>query len=82
MREGCNDIYYITGESIAAVSSSPLPGDAAQEVFHTADPIDEYGVQQPKDFDGKKLESTTKEAFPIDDEKKKTEEPKAEFEHS
>merc|ERR1711957_726945 len=46
------------------------------------DPIDEYGVQQLKEFDGKKLKSTTKEGLDIDDEdeKKKIEECKAEFE--
>merc|ERR1711953_356999 len=46
------------------------------------DPIDEYAVQQLKEFDGKKLKSTTKEGLDIDDEdeKKKMEELKAEFE--
>merc|ERR1712165_411517 len=43
---------------------------------------DEYAVQQLKEFDGKKLKSTTKEGLDIDDEdeKKKFEELKAEFE--
>merc|ERR1712037_619676 len=46
------------------------------------DPIDEYAVQQLKEFDGKKLKSTTKEGLDMedDDEKKKLEELKAEFE--
>ena len=46
------------------------------------DPIDEYAVQQLKEFDGKKLKSCTKEGLDIDDddEKKKLEECKAEFE--
>ena len=46
------------------------------------DPIDEYATQQLKEFDGKKLKSTTKEGLDIDDEdeKKKIEELKAEFE--
>merc|ERR1719230_305130 len=51
------------------------------EVLYMVDPIDEYGVQQLKEFDGKKLKSTTKEGLDIDDEeKKKMEELKAEFE--
>ncbi len=46
------------------------------------DPIDEYGVQQLKEFAGKKLKSTTKEGLDIDgeDEKKKVEAMKADFE--
>jgi len=85
MKEGQNDIYYITGESVAAVSSSPFLENLRKkglEVLYMVDPIDEYGVQQLKEFDGKKLKSTTKEGLDIDDEdeKKKLEELKAEFE--
>merc|ERR1712159_834114 len=85
MKEGQNDIYYITGESIAAVSSSPfLEGlrKKGLEVLYMVDPVDEYCVQQLMEFDGKKLKSTTKEGLDIadEDEKKKLEELKAEFE--
>merc|ERR1711967_100621 len=85
MKEGQNDIYYITGESIAAVSSSPFLEALRKkglEVLYMVDPVDEYAVQQLKEFDGKKLKSTTKEGLDIedDDEKKKLEELKAEFE--
>merc|ERR1712006_75429 len=85
MKEGQNDIYYITGESVAAVSASPFLESLRKkglEVLYMVDPIDEYGVQQLKEFDGKKLKSTTKEGLDIadEDEKKKLEELKAEFE--
>ncbi|CAE8712188.1 unnamed protein product, partial [Polarella glacialis] len=85
MKEGQNDIYYITGESIAQVSSSPFLENLRKkglEVLYMVDPVDEYCVQQLKEFDGKKLKSTTKEGLDIEDEdeKKKLEELKAEFE--
>merc|ERR1712025_1240246 len=85
MKEGQNDIYYITGESIQAVSSSPFLEALRKkgiEVLYMVDPVDEYAVQQLKEFDGKKLKSTTKEGLDLDDEdeKKKLEELKAEFE--
>merc|ERR1712038_1954802 len=82
MKEGQNGIFYITGESVAAVSSSPFLENLRKkglEVLYMVDPIDEYGVQQLKEFGGKKLKSTTKEGLDIDDEddKKKMEELKA-----
>merc|ERR1711941_158658 len=85
MKEGQNDIYYITGESVAGVSSSPFLENLRKkglEVLYMVDPIDEYSVQQLKEFDGKKLKSTTKEGLDLDDEdeKKRIEELKAEFE--
>merc|ERR1712162_49011 len=74
-----------TGESIAQVSSSPFLETLRKkglEVLYMVDPVDEYAVQQLKEFDGKKLKSTTKEGLDIEDEdeKKKLEELKAEFE--
>merc|ERR1712086_663736 len=85
MKEGQNDIYYITGESITCVSSSPFLESLRKkglEVLYMVDPVDEYAVQQLKEFDGKKLKSVTKEGLDIDDEdeKEKMEEQKAEFE--
>merc|ERR1712013_846204 len=52
------------------------------EVLYMVDPIDEYCVQQLKEYEGKKLKSVTKEGLDLDDEdeKKKTEELKAEYE--
>ena len=58
------------------------PVSSAKFSLQQVDPIDEYATQQLKEFDGKKLKSTTKEGLDIDDEdeKKKIEELKAEFE--
>lgn len=86
MREGQKDIYYITGESRASVAGSPfLEGLRKRnlEVLYMVDPIDEYAVQQLKEFDGKKLVCCTKEGLDLEDgeeEKKKFEEQKAQFE--
>merc|ERR1712079_4340 len=86
MKEGQKGIYYITGESKAAVAASPfLEGlrTRGYEVLYLVDPIDEYMVQQMKEYDGKKLLSCTKEGLDLDDteeEKKAKEEEKARFE--
>jgi molecular chaperone HtpG len=86
MKEGQKDIYYITGESRSAVAQSPFIEALKKrgfEVIYLVDPIDEYMVQQVKDYDGKKLKSCTKEGLDLDeteDEKKKREEEKAKFE--
>merc|ERR1719482_671183 len=52
MKEGQEDIYYITGESIQTVSSSPFLETLRKkgyEVLYMCDPIDEYCVQQMKE---------------------------------
>merc|ERR1711935_732955 len=85
MKEGQSDIYYITGESISSVSASPFIETLKRkglEVVYMVDPIDEYCVQQLKEFEGKKLKSVTKEGLDLEDEdeKKALEEQKAEYE--
>lgn len=86
MKEGQKDIYIITGESRAAVAASPFVESLRKrdfEVLYMVDPIDEYVVQQLKDFDGHKLKNCSKDGLEFDsteDEKKKYEEQKASYE--
>jgi len=76
-------IYYVTGESKKAVETSPFIEKLKKkglEVLYMIDPIDEYAVQQLKEYDGKKLLCATKEGLKFgetEDEKKAFEEAKA-----
>jgi len=77
------DIYYVTGESKKQVEQSPFLERLKKrgyEVLYMIDPIDEYAVQQLKEYEGKKLICATKEGLKLsesEDEKKTFEEQKA-----
>merc|ERR1712002_664411 len=87
MKENQKDIYYITGESKEQVQNSVFVERVVKrgfEVLYMTEPIDEYCVQQLKEFEGKNLVSITKEGLELpedEDEKKKFEEAKAKFEN-
>jgi len=86
MKEGQEEIYYICGESKKQVESSPFLESLKKkgfEVLLMTDPIDEYSMQQMKDFDGKKFKNISKEGLntaTTDEEKTKAEDLKKQTE--
>jgi len=68
MKETQKDIFYITGESNEVVATSSFVERLKKrglEVVYMTEPIDEYVVQQLKEFDGKNLVSVTKEGLEL-----------------
>jgi len=80
MKEGQDEIYYICGESKKQVENSPFLEALKKkglEVLLMTEPIDEYCMQQLKEFDGKKFKNISKEGLNTassDEEKKAAEE--------
>ena len=87
MKENQKDIYFISGESEKSVKNSLFLEQLQKrnlEVLFMCDPIDEYCMQQLKEFDGKRFVDITKENLNIelsDEEKSKDEENKKKYEN-
>jgi molecular chaperone HtpG len=83
MADGQDSIYYVTGDNKKALETSPFIEKLKRkglEVLFMVDPIDEYAVQQLKEYEGKKLVCATKEGLKLtesEEEKKTFEEQKA-----
>ncbi|KAL1790937.1 heat shock protein HSP 90-alpha [Sigmodon hispidus] len=87
MKENQKHIYFITGETKDQVANSAFVERLQKhdlEVIYMTEPIDEYCVQQLKEFEGKTLVSVTKEGLELpedEEEKKKQKEKKTKFEN-
>ena len=71
MKEGQEAIYYITGESLDSLKSSPFVetlNKRGYEVLYMTDAIDEYCMQTLNNYDDKKLLCITKENFELKDD--------------
>jgi len=78
MKEGQNDIYYLTGESRTVVENSPhleALKEKGYEVLYLVEPVDELLVQSLMDYEGKRLQSAGKGIIKpwSDEEKEKAE---------
>ncbi|MGB1077230.1 MAG: molecular chaperone HtpG [Bdellovibrionales bacterium] len=69
MKDGQEDIYYISGENVETLKNSPqLEGFKSRgiEVLLFKDTIDDFWLQSVPDFNGKKFVSVTKGSIDLD----------------
>lgn len=67
-KDGQDAIYFLTGESIQAIESSPFLTRAKNlgvEVLYLDDPLDEYLVGSLTDYDGTKLQSLARDGVKL-----------------
>jgi molecular chaperone HtpG len=71
MQDEQKDIYFIIGESKEYVEKAPFLEKLIKknmEVIYMTDPIDEYMMQQVKEYDGKKFVNISKSNFKLDND--------------
>ena len=76
MKDGQDEIYYLTGESRAAIESSPhleAFKDKGYEVLYLSDPVDELLAQAVFEYKDKKLKSVGKGSVELGSEEEKKE---------
>ena len=82
MKEGQNEIYYLTGESRSIVENSPhleAFKEKGYEVLYLVDPVDELLVQSLMDYEGKKLKSAGKGTIKLGSNEEEKEHAQAEL---
>jgi len=74
MKDGQQEIFYMTGESRSTIESSPhMEALRAKdfEVLLLTDPVDEMWVESVREFDGKRFQSIAKGQVDLDSEEEK-----------
>ncbi len=82
MKEGQDEIYYLTGESRSVVENSPhleAFKEKGYEVLYLTEPVDELLVQSLWDYEGKKLKSVGKGTLKLGDNQEEKEKAQAEL---
>jgi molecular chaperone HtpG len=82
MKEGQDEIYYLTGESRGVVENSPhleAFKEKGYEVMYLTEPVDELLTQSLWDYEGKKLKSVGKGALKLGDNQEEKEKAQAEL---
>lgn len=75
MKEGQKDIYFVTGDSLAAVKNMACIEKVlakGYEVLYMTDPLDEYLVQQLADYKDHKMVNCTKEGLDLEKDEEAT----------
>jgi molecular chaperone HtpG len=82
MKDGQDEIYFMTGESRGQVENSPhMEAFKAQgyEVLLLTDPVDEIWVEAVPDYDGKKFQSIARGTVDLPESAETAEEEKGDF---